>query len=252
MNLTTAVLITGGASGIGKACAEALARQGRPIIIWDIDSQAAAASAKQIQQGFNVDTSSYGIDISQFNQFESALTASRMGQHSIGGLVHAAGVDGSVALDDLTPESWQRIMDINLGALPFLTQLLLPELAANAGSAIVGIASINAYLGNQANLSYSASKSGMLGLVKALADRLANDNIRINAVSPGQIDTPMLAGPMAYMEGLREQFERRILMGRLGQASEVANAVAFLLSDQASYITASELVVDGGNLSSQR
>ena len=92
----------------------------------------------------------------------------------------------------------------------------------------------------------------MLGLVKALADRLANDNIRINAVSPGQIYTPMLAGPMAYMDGLREQFERRILMGRVGQASEVANAVAFLLSDKASYITASELVVDGGNLSSQR
>ena len=252
MNLTTAVLITGGASGIGKACAETLARQGRPIMIWDIDSKAAAASASEIQQNFNVDTSSYGIDISQFNEFESALTASRMSQHSIGGLVHAAGVDGSVALDDLTPESWQRIMDINLGALPFLTQLLLPDLAANSGSAIVGIASINAHLGNQANLSYSASKSGMLGLVKALADRLANDNIRINAVSPGQIDTPMLAGPMAYMDGLREQFERRILMGRLGQASEVANAVAFLLSDQASYITASELVVDGGNLSSQR
>ena len=249
MNLTTAVLITGGASGIGKACAEALARQGRPIMIWDIDSKAAAASASEIKQNFNVDTSSYGIDISQFNEFESALTASRMSQHSIGGLVHAAGVDGSVALDDLTPESWQRIMDINLGAL---TQLLLPDLAANSGSAIVGIASINAHLGNQANLSYSASKSGMLGLVKALADRLANDNIRINAVSPGQIDTPMLAGPMAYMDGLREQFERRILMGRLGQASEVANAVTFLLSDQASYITASELVVDGGNLSSQR
>lgn len=252
MKSTTAVLITGGASGIGKACAETLASQGRPIMIWDIDGNAAASTANQIKQDFRVDTSSYSIDISQFGQFAHGLAASRMSQHSIGGLVHAAGVDGTVALDDLTPESWQRIMDINLGALPFLTQLLLPELRINSGSAIVGIASINAHLGNQANLSYSASKSGMLGLVKALADRLANDNIRINAVSPGQIDTPMLAGSMAYMEGLREQFEQRILLGRLGQASEVANAVAFLLSDQASYITASELVVDGGNLSSQR
>ena len=90
------------------------------------------------------------------------------------------------------------------------------------------------------------------GGINNLLNRAYFDNIRINAVSPGQIDTPMLAGPMAYMEGLREQFERRILMGRLGQASEVANAVAFLLSDHASYITASELVVDGGNLSSQR
>tara|TARA_B100000767_G_scaffold96372_1_gene92611 strand:- start:1739 stop:2497 length:759 start_codon:yes stop_codon:yes gene_type:complete len=252
MDLTTAVLITGGASGIGKSCAEVLASQGRPIIIWDIDADAASTVADQIGQQFNIATSSFGIDISQFEQFPEALAASRLQHHSVGGLVHAAGVDGSVPLDELTPALWQRIMDINLGALPFLVQLLLPEFTNNSGSAIVGIASINAHLGNQANLSYSASKSGMLGLVKALADRLAVDRIRINAVSPGQIDTPMLAGPMDYMDGLREQFESRILLGRLGQAREVANAVAFLLSTQASYITATELVVDGGNLSSQR
>ena len=136
--------------------------------------------------------------------------------------------------------------------MPFIVKALLPDLKANAGSAIVGIASINATLGNGANPAYSASKSGLLGVIRALADDLARDGIRINAVSPGQIDTPMLASSMDVVEGLREAFERRILLGRLGEPGEIANAVAFLLSDKASYITAAELVVDGGNISSQR
>jgi NAD(P)-dependent dehydrogenase (short-subunit alcohol dehydrogenase family) len=131
-----------------------------------------------------------------------------------------------------------------------LTKALLPDFTANTGSAIVGIASINATLGNGINPIYSTAKSGMLGLIRSLADRLGQDGIRINAVSPGQILTPMLKPTVDILPA--GTFERRILLGRLGQAHEVARAVRYLLSEEASYITATELVVDGGNISSQR
>lgn len=134
--------------------------------------------------------------------------------------------------------------------LALLTRDLLVDLAGNPGSAIVAIASINATLGNAMNPIYSAAKGGMLSLVRSLADRLANEGVRINAVSPGQIRTPMMQPALdALPPGT---FERRILMGRLGEPDEVARAVRFLLSDEASYITAAELIVDGGNISSQR
>lgn len=120
------------------------------------------------------------------------------------------------------------------------------------GSAIVGIASINATLGNAMNPSYSASKGGMLAANRALADDLAADGIRINSVSPGQILTPMIQQAIDHAPGLKDSFERRIMLGRLGAPAEVARAVRFLLSDEASYITGAELVVDGGNIPSQR
>jgi NAD(P)-dependent dehydrogenase (short-subunit alcohol dehydrogenase family) len=126
----------------------------------------------------------------------------------------------------------------------------LPDFKANAGSAIVGISSINATLGNAINPIYSAAKGGMLSLIRSLADRLGDDNIRINAVSPGQIVTPLMQSALDALPA--GTFERRILLGRLGQPEEVANVVRFLLSAEASYITAAEIVVDGGNISSQR
>jgi NAD(P)-dependent dehydrogenase (short-subunit alcohol dehydrogenase family) len=131
-----------------------------------------------------------------------------------------------------------------------LTKALLPDFKANAGSAIVGISSINATLGNAINPIYSAAKGGMLSLIRSLADRLGDDNIRINAVSPGQIVTPLMQSALDALPA--GTFERRILLGRLGQPEEVANVVRFLLSAEASYITAAEIVVDGGNISSQR
>jgi NAD(P)-dependent dehydrogenase (short-subunit alcohol dehydrogenase family) len=114
----------------------------------------------------------------------------------------------------------------------------------------VGIASINATLGHALNPIYSAAKGGMLAVIRSLADRLGQEGVRINAVSPGQILTPMTQPAVdALPPGT---FEKRILLGRMGRPEEIGSVVRFLLSDEASYISASEIVVDGGNISSQR
>jgi NAD(P)-dependent dehydrogenase (short-subunit alcohol dehydrogenase family) len=111
------------------------------------------------------------------------------------------------------------------------------------------VASINATLGNAMNPIYSAAKGGVLSLVRSLEDRLARDGIRINSVSPGQIVTPMMQPALDALPGF---FEKRIFLGRVGLSEEIGRVVRFLLSEEASYITAAEFVVDGGNISSQR
>ena len=114
----------------------------------------------------------------------------------------------------------------------------------------MAFASINATLGNAVNPIYTAAKGGVLSLVRSLADRLGHDGIRINSISPGQILTPMLQPSVdALPKGF---YEKRILLGRMGVPEEIGRVVRFLLSDEASYITAAEFVVDGGNISSQR
>ncbi|QZP07478.1 SDR family oxidoreductase [Caenibius sp. WL] len=246
----TPVIITGGASGIGLASAEALAEVGRPVALWDINGDAARAAAEKIVATYGVAAVGVATDLRDPAAIAPALATTREHAGTPGGLVHAAGTVDTASIDGLTVESWDAGIAIHLRSLALITQAILPDLASQKGSAIVAIASINATLGNAMNPIYTAAKGGMLSLVRSLADRLAQDGIRINSVSPGQIMTPMMrpaveALPQGY-------FEKRILLERLGEPVEVARAVRFLLSDEASYITAAQLVVDGGNISSQR
>ncbi|NKY53259.1 SDR family NAD(P)-dependent oxidoreductase [Nocardia vermiculata] len=248
--LTTGVIVTGGASGIGLASGRALAQVGRPVALWDINEAKAVSEAALIADEFGIEAVGVGVDLSDPNRYAAALRTTRTALPSIGGLVHAAGIVDSGNLDGVTVEVWDRGINTHLRPLILLVKELLPDFEENQGSAIVGIASINATLGNAINPVYTAAKGGMLSMVRSLADRLGPSGIRINCVSPGMILTPMLQPTVdALPEGA---LERRILLERLGRPEEVAQAVRFLLSNEASYITATELVVDGGNISSQR
>jgi len=246
----TPVVVTGGASGIGHATARALAAVGRPVALWDIDGGRAESCALEIAGTFGVNAIGVAIDLTDLSRYAAAVGASRDKLGTIGGLVHAAGIVDTGSLEGITAESWAAGIDTHLRPLAMLTKHLCADLASNAGSAIVAITSINATLGNAVNPIYSAAKGGMLSLVRSLADRLARDGVRINSVSPGQILTPMLKPTVDLLP--QNYFERRILLERLGAAEEIARVVRFLLSEEASYVTAAAIIVDGGNVSSQR
>lgn len=247
---STAAVITGGASGIGLASAIALAEVGRPVALWDINAAKAQQAAAEIQEKYGVRAIGIGVDLRDASALAPALDATRAALPAIGALVHAAGTVDTGSLEGITVDSWESNMNVHLRSFALLVQALLPDLTRHPGSAVVGIASINATLGNHQNPIYSAAKGGMLSMIRSLADRLGQDNVRINAVSPGQIFTPMMQ-PVIDAIG-KDIFEKRILLGRMGVPSEIGNVVRFLLSDDASYITAAEIVVDGGNISSQR
>ena len=242
---STGVVITGGASGIGRACAEAVAEVGRPVAIWDLDGEGAAKVAEQIASAFAVATHAEGFDVSDTSAFLGAAERSREALASIGGLVHAAGVIKLDAIDELTEDSWDAVLSVHLRPLPFLVKTLLPDLRAHAGSAIVAIASIDAIIAESRIASYCASKAGMLGVVRSLAAELGRDGIRANSICPGFIDTPMLASALVVGE-LRERMVDRAMLGRVAQPEEIGRVARFLLSDDASFMTAAEIVVDGG------
>jgi len=247
---STGVVITGGASGIGAATAAALVEVGRPVALWDVQGDRAEALAEELRTASGVVAVGLDVDLRDPAAILAAAARTRALLPSVGGIVHCAGTVDTGSLEGITEQTWDDGVNVHLRPIPFLVQAFLDDLLAAPGAAVVATASINATLGNAANPIYTASKGGVLSLVRSLADRLGRDGIRINSISPGLIRTPMT---QPAVDALGEsKFTSRILLGRLGEPEEIARAVRFLLSDEASYITGAELVVDGGNISSQR
>ena len=243
------VVITGGASGIGLASARALAAVGRSVALWDIYAAGAVTAAAEITDRFGVAATGLGVDLRNAQTVVPAAIASRDALGSIGGIVHSAGTSEITGIDGVTPDNWDDGLALHARALVLMTQAFRDDLRANPGSAIVAIASINATLGNALIPIYSAAKGAIISLVRSMADELANDGVRINSVSPGMIDTPIIAETKAALPG---HFERRIMLGRYGAPEELGRVIRFLLSDEASYITGADILVDGGNIHSQR
>jgi len=240
---TGAVVVTGGASGIGLASAQAVAATGRGVALWDLDGDKAVDQAAAIATEFGVPAVGVGINVTDGVAIDSALIHSRAAVGPIGGLVHAAGVVSTDTIGGLTDDRWDFVLDVNLRALAMLAQALAKDLAGSPGAAIVGISSIEGLIGHPAIPAYCASKAGMIGLVRSLAASMAP--VRVNAVCPGYVLTPMLAPSLGH-EPLKQHMETSCLLGRLGRPEEIGGAVGFLLSDTASFITGTHLVVDGG------
>jgi NAD(P)-dependent dehydrogenase (short-subunit alcohol dehydrogenase family) len=242
---TSGVVITGGGSGIGRASAFALAEVGRPVAIWDVDADKAIKVAAAVTEASGVAAVGLELDVRDTAAFPAAIATSREAIGPLGGLVHSAGVTGTGPVDSLDTDVWDDTLAIHLKAAAMLIRDLLPDLESTAESAIVLISSIEGIIGHEAIPSYCAAKAGMLGLTRSTAALVGRRGIRANAICPGFVETPMFLPAVSTPER-RSAFEDRIPLGRLGRPEDIAHTVRFLLSTDAAYITAAEIVVDGG------
>jgi NAD(P)-dependent dehydrogenase (short-subunit alcohol dehydrogenase family) len=242
----TGVVVTGGASGIGRACALALATAGRAVAVWDRDGTGARRVASQCAEDHGVGAVGAKVDVTVTTSLRAAVRRARKEIGPIGGLVHAAGIGGAMPVTLIEDEGWDEVLDVNLRAGAMLTRALHGALVeANPGSAIVFISSIEAYIGSAFLPAYCSSKSGLLGLTRASAALLGANGIRVNAVCPGAVETPLLE-PLLALPGARERLETVTPLGRLAQPEDIASVVRFLLSDEAAYVTGTAVTVDGG------
>ncbi len=237
------VVITGGASGIGLATAHAVAAVGRPVAVWDLHPERAEEAADAVAGEHGVPTVGMAVDVRETDSLGDAAEAAVAAIGTIGGVVHAAGVPDAVDLPDLTDKTWDPLIEVNLRTYTMVVQAFLPQLHANApDAAVVGIASIHGIVANPANPAYAASKAGVLGLTRSMAVRFAQEGIRVNSICPGFIATPMLPD----IGDLYDRFAAASPMNRVGQPSEIGTTARFLLSTDASFITGTQVVVDGG------
>ena len=228
-------VVTGGANGIGAAAARQLAASGAKVVIFDREDASALAS--------ELNGLAVSVDVSSRASIELALEQSGVPDVLVinAGVVHPAG------LDDTAEESWRRTIDVNLTGAFFTLQCAAARMKPRRKGAVVLTASTNSYDGEASLISYNASKAGLLGILHTAANELGPYGIRINAVCPGLIRTRLTESHFSQPAILKDYFQA-IPLGRGGMPHEVAQAICFLASDAASYITGAALLVDGGQM----
>ena len=236
-------IVTGAGTGIGRAISFLFAREGAKVAVTDIDVGAAEATVAEIAET-GVSALAIEADVTEAAGVENMMRATVATYGHLDVLINNAGVgtDGDVV--ELTEEQWQRILDVNLKGVFLCCKYAIPAMKKSGGGSIVNIASTAAFVGGSVSCVYPASKAGVVALSKSTALRYAHNNIRVNCVCPGHVDTALtytLKDPE-----VKAALIRKYPLGRLGAPEEIANAVLFIASDEASFITGTELIVDGG------
>ena len=237
-------LITGASQGIGEAIALKVAQSGADVVLLDILKDKLEEVAQTIQsKGGKAFT--YYADVANFKQVTEVVKTILMQHKRIDFLVNNAGITRDNLLMRMGEQDWDLVIAVNLKGIFNLSKALVRHMLGNRSGRIVNISSVVGMMGNAGQINYSASKAGVIGFTKSLAREVAARKITVNAVAPGYIDTAMTKD---LPDAVKEKFEDIIPMKKFGTPEDVANAVRFLLSDEAAYITGQVICVNGGML----
>ncbi len=234
-------IVTGAGQGIGRAIAEKLAAEGATVVVTDLNG----ATAKEVAEGIGGDALAVPTDVTSRDSVGAMVAEVRERFGRIDVLVNNAGWDKAGRFVDSDPADWERAIGINLVGVLNTCKAVLPVMAEQGAGAVVNLGSDAGRVGSSGEAVYSAAKGGVIAFTKTIARELARAQVRANCVCPGPTDTALFAD-FAPDPKLREALVRAIPFRRLGQPADVANAVAFLASDEASFITGQTVSVSGG------
>ena len=235
-------IITGGAKGIGKAIAQKLASLSINIALWDVIDEG-EESAKEIATTHNVTSTFYKVDVSKYNDVMDTVKKLLDDFKKIDIIINNAGITRDGLLLRMKPEEWQSVLDVNLTGCFNCTKAVLKSMTSQRWGRIVNISSVVGITGNFGQSNYAASKAGIIGFTKCIAKEVAKRNVTANVIAPGFIETDMTS---SLPDEIKEAYQKQIPIQRMGKPTDIANAVSFLISEDASYITGQVINVDGG------
>lgn len=237
--------ITGAGRGIGREIAKKLAQKGLVVVVTDVNIENANETISQIQEVGGEAIAQF-CDVTKLESVEEAVqkTVDQLGTIDV--LVNNAGWDKIEPFLKSKPSTWELILNINLMGQIHTCKTILPLMIENGYGKVVNIASDSGRVGSSGEAVYSAAKGGVIAFTKTLAREMARHNINVNSIAPGPADTPLFKEIGKYNEGIATALVKAIPFRRLAQPSDIANAVAFLASDEAEYITGQTLSVNGG------
>ena len=235
-------VVTGGAQGIGQAIATNLAQEGSDVVVADLDANRCEETVARVQQ-LGRKAMAVSVNVGDWDQVKGMIDHVQKDWERIDILVNNAGITRDGLLLRMKEEDWQSVLQVNLTGSFFCVKAVVPTMSRQRSGRIVNIASIVGAIGNIGQANYAASKAAVIGLTKTVAREYASRNITVNAVAPGFIDTAMTQDLSAET---KEALLNQIPLKRLGQPSDIADAVSFLCSEKAGYITGHVLHVNGG------